>query len=647
MSTKISNKNMNNDYDYDYDDDNYKKTSKKIDIDDDDEEYSKEKKINLYNSYVEKIKNGPLSNKPPKMYKFTDVNYNDTIYVDEIVKRKLHDEEENWWKENYPDSWGPFERILSNEPLTEEKKEIIVNGNKIMIPCGSLIFLRKYFGNKNITLNERNTSTRVLSGKHASKNKKNNKNTGGSRELTDIEKLKKNEKELVENENKKKKEQIIIQKATESELRKRESIKQKDEEFYHSIKILDDIPPPPPPLNDTTDNDDDSIDEDYLSIIMKKLPSLKNDFKIQNEKISTIHTKSVSKKLLKKDETDLYYKLFAKSKDDMTQSLYRTSMCTYGNKCTRKATCKYAHQESEIIKRQCKFGKTCFSKECNFSHGEESNIKSPLSLPSQSIKQQICKNGPKCKFGTLCKFKHIDIKLTQRSEPEKRQRLLIPSNISKSISYAKIVCQKDDENKELTIDAKKIPGNWLKMFPPINFSPITSRKEIKEEICESWKTINKHEVRQSHIKKRFENNPIEQEQSNEIMLTKTKLCISVQKQLKCPHGVKCRFAHDVSELVNRKCKYGDNCENKGCRFDHNISELVNRKCSSIPVNRKCRYGDNCENKGCRFDHNISELVDQKYSIPVNRKCRYEDNCENKGCKFGHNISQVNQNMKIN
>ena len=42
-------------------------------------------------------------------------------------------------------------------------------------------------------------------------------------------------------------------------------------------------------------------------------------------------------------------------------------------------------------------------------------------------------------------------------------------------------------------------------------------------------------------------------------LTKTRMCISVEKGIKCPHGDNCRFAHNVDELQIPQCMFGCDC----------------------------------------------------------------------------------------
>jgi len=49
----------------------------------------------------------------------------------------------------------------------------------------------------------------------------------------------------------------------------------------------------------------------------------------------------------------------------------------------------------------------------------------------------------------------------------------------------------------------------------------------------------------------------------------TKLCISVENNIKCKYGNKCNFAHSLDELVVNNCRFGDRCNNKYvCKFKH-------------------------------------------------------------------------------
>ncbi len=60
---------------------------------------------------------------------------------------------------------------------------------------------------------------------------------------------------------------------------------------------------------------------------------------------------------------------------------------------------------------------------------------------------------------------------------------------------------------------------------------------------------------------------------------KTRMCNSVGTGQRCPHGERCRFAHDKAELVVKNCHYGEECRNVAYRN----GEYVNKpgKCCAF------------------------------------------------------------------
>jgi hypothetical protein len=47
---------------------------------------------------------------------------------------------------------------------------------------------------------------------------------------------------------------------------------------------------------------------------------------------------------------------------------YKTTMCTFGDKCPRGEHCNFAHTESELRKLPCHFGASCRKQNCTFDH---------------------------------------------------------------------------------------------------------------------------------------------------------------------------------------------------------------------------------------------------------------------------------------
>jgi hypothetical protein len=45
----------------------------------------------------------------------------------------------------------------------------------------------------------------------------------------------------------------------------------------------------------------------------------------------------------------------------------------------------------------------------------------------------------------------------------------------------------------------------------------------------------------------------------EKCLTRTKMCSSIENNQTCPYKDKCRFAHDINELIITECLFGNDC----------------------------------------------------------------------------------------
>jgi hypothetical protein len=55
-------------------------------------------------------------------------------------------------------------------------------------------------------------------------------------------------------------------------------------------------------------------------------------------------------------------------------------------------------------------------------------------------------------------------------------------------------------------------------------------------------------------------------------LEKTDMCISVDKNTKCPHGDRCCFAHNIDELVIKNCYFGSRCKHVSF-FDNKLHNV--------------------------------------------------------------------------
>ena len=78
---------------------------------------------------------------------------------------------------------------------------------------------------------------------------------------------------------------------------------------------------------------------------------------------------------------------------------------------------------------------------------------------------------------------------------------------------------------------------------------------------------------------------------NIVNNNKTKLCNSLETGDKCKHGLKCRFAHSIDELVPKKCNYGDECH------------LVNVK----SVNGNMLFFNVNKDRICKYQHTSESI----------------------------------------
>ena len=89
------------------------------------------------------------------------------------------------------------------------------------------------------------------------------------------------------------------------------------------------------------------------------------------------------------------------------------------------------------------------------------------------------------------------------------------------------------------------------------------------------KEVNSEEVRTVAHEKLSDKKEIEKN------LTKTRLCKSLETGEVCRHGIRCRFAHSLDELVVAKCVFGAECRHIKCGVDGFYKNSGERVCSFI------------------------------------------------------------------
>lgn len=569
MNRKISTKNMRtmddyDDYDEDYADDlpEYVSDDMVPEITNNDED-----------DYVNMMKN-PLNDRRSKYIEVKEIEYK-YISLEYRLKMEQYFEYEEYYKELYPDCWGEFERKYQ-DPLTPLETPEKTFDDGIVVPCFSPSFLRKSFGERNVSYQRKRYSERNIGARHNTATVKKNKNTGGARVMTEEEKVKANEKNQIQMEKEHEKKLLYEKKNLESERIKLEQIKKKDAKFNEYIKNLDEIIENPECSGEEEHKDieDEESEEDYLSLIRTKIVDKDICYNIKKETTEQKDQKKKEEKpkAVKNIENEILKSMFSQEKNTK-DSFSKTTMCKFGKSCTRIKTCNYAHCESELVVRKCIYDPKCVRPECKFFHIGDKVKKQNILPEVVNEEKAMCKNGSNCKYGSKCKFKHRLLK-TSFEQP-----IRIEENFGFTKSYAemarseptmKIEKRKEEVNRPLlllkhkSVEEMKIPGTWIKILNICDTSQtsvsinITQNIEVNIDTGFQTKTSNK--------KKRCKK--INKEEKQYEKLTKTKLCLSVENNTECPHGTNCRYAHNIFEIVARPCRNGADCNYDGCRFAH-------------------------------------------------------------------------------
>ena len=569
MNMKISKKNMRTMDDYDDYDEDY--------TDNIPEYCSDEMLPEIANGdeddYVSMMKN-PLNDRRSKYIEVKEIEYKYTS-LEYRLKMEQYFEYEEYYKELYPDYWGEFEKKYQ-DPLTplETPEKILDDG--IVVPCFSPSFLKKSFGERNLSYQRKRYSEKNIGARHNIATVKKNKNTGGARVMTEEEKIRAKEKIQIQMEKEHEKKLLYEKKNLETERIKLEQLKKKDEKFNEYIKNIDKIKENPECSGEEgqdTKEEDEESEEDYLSLVKTKIVDKDICYNIKKETTEQKDQKKEQKpKAVKSIENEILKSMFSQEKN-VKETFSKTTMCKFGKSCVRIKTCNYAHSESELVVRKCIYDPKCVNPDCKFFHiGDK--VKKQNILPSAvNEEKEMCKNGSNCKYGSKCKFKHRLFK-TSFEQP-----IRIEENFGFTKSYAemaksepkiKIERPKEEERRPLlilkpkSVEEMKIPGTWVKILnicdtsqPSVSVN-ITQNIEINIDTSFQTKTSSK--------KNRYKK--VNKEEKEYEKLTKTKLCLSVENNTECPHGTKCRYAHNIFEIVARPCRNGADCNYNGCRFAH-------------------------------------------------------------------------------
>jgi hypothetical protein len=163
----------------------------------------------------------------------------------------------------------------------------------------------------------------------------------------------------------------------------------------------------------------------------------------------------------------------------------------------------------------------------------------------------------------------------ENEETEERENAEIEAvkSILGSSSWGKtqeVVTSDSDSEDEISV-APKIVKLDLE-FPSLNQAATMKVQKQNTDISDGWKEVGKKDdrVKAKQIL-------ADKKQINKV-LTKTKLCDSVQTGKTCRHGKNCRFAHSVDELVVSPCVFGADCKFVTCN-NGIYGNSGNKKCA--------------------------------------------------------------------
>jgi len=303
------------------------------------------------------------------------------------------------------------------------------------------------------------------------------------------------------------------------------------------------------------------------------------------------------------------------------ESMIKTRMCNSGNKCSLGNRCKFAHNMEELNILKCTYN-NCNAR-CNFLHKNETKEEyferqKQLKLPQEityalskiSVDKKIVVNGTiyngkvkENKTKKEVKFieedpntvyirnrnrKTEDIRIMKSyiSKNEESIKRLKYNNSSSSSSiikklqedtvgyknkllvledeFSKIKIEKKKKVEEIKIDVIEKPviivKEIIKEKPKVTVELITNKVKEEEIIKEvkdnAW----------IEIKKQVKNTPPPVQsppvpvKAPSVVNQKSQMCRSYTMKTKCPHGVKCRYAHNPNELNVNNCGYGSNCK---------------------------------------------------------------------------------------
>jgi len=183
------------------------------------------------------------------------------------------------------------------------------------------------------------------------------------------------------------------------------------------------------------------------------------------------------------------------NKTKVCESLKTKVKCRHGDKC------RFAHTKEELVIKKCDFSSNCTNQNCQFKHDSETDYD----------------------FYSKVGF-----------------------NVNKPVVNLNPIVK----------SSSSTPKSWASMASINCFVP---RQSLNRSLNSSLNSSLSSSLATS-LSSSMANTPRNKvENVNILNNSKTKLCNSLETGEKCKHGLKCRFAHSIDELVPKKCNYGDEC----------------------------------------------------------------------------------------
>jgi hypothetical protein len=201
-----------------------------------------------------------------------------------------------------------------------------------------------------------------------------------------------------------------------------------------------------------------------------------------------------------------------------------TKLCSFiinNQECPNKDKCTFAHNSDDLILKECRFDDIC------------RNVKNNNGIYINTNKEYLCV------YIHSCESKQNYLKRVYNIKPE--------TEIKKETKKIEIISKKILDNNEIAPLLK-----WCKK-PVIVSDEIVPIEKYKENNWIEVENIKNNRTKAFEI--------LSDKEKIKTQLKFTKMCYSIINNTQCPHKEKCRFAHNIKDLIIRDCLFQDKCFN--------------------------------------------------------------------------------------